>query len=550
MTVVSYCLFLDSFHVSCIASCLVLTNPFCFARFRTVMADLRVLEQQQRESQRELAASQLTKQHKLEEQAHLESHLSSLKYANGEQRAQLARARTVLSQCTRELGACKLLSSKSGDALKGFDARLKRALATSRALKALIRKINAQFVIMRGRNAERLKERERVLQKMNAVRQEHASLVQEEESLRKDIQQEKHLQKNLLEETTNIRSDVNGLCQDLAAAQEMEASTKLRAESIETEVVAEDKRHEAAMQELRSKIQALGKLAVEKKARQEAMQKEVELKKNQLLEAWKRCVAYQQEEGHELSPEPSDDGPAPSLNVEKLEASMDDDRTSLVADQVERDQVKASMSAAQEDYSNLVSQEAATNDQVESIRKEAQESQQVEDDRREGYSKSLEELEKERQSVQDLRRSVAELEETNGSDRKRDSDRFAEQNETIEKLHVELEQFKEEMDAAAAKIEDMEQDDEEFAADRAREVHAAKQVADSKLSKFEDVRREAKALEAVSNSDIDKEVEDIEQAQNIMLEEVKEEIAQLLEGTFVSFCFRLANVTIALSLYS
>jgi hypothetical protein len=117
------------------------------------MEDLRVLEQQQLESQRKLAAIKLTKQHKLEQRSTLESKLSSLKYANGEQRAQLVRARDVLSRCTRELGAAKLRSGRSSEALKAFDGRLKRALLSVRSLQVGRRKLDSEIVVLRNKES-------------------------------------------------------------------------------------------------------------------------------------------------------------------------------------------------------------------------------------------------------------------------------------------------------------------------------------------------------------------------------------------------------------
>ena len=98
------------------------------------MEDLRILEQQQRDSQRLLASIKLTKQHKLEQRISLETKLSSLKYSNGESRAQLFRARDVMSKSTRELGTAKIHSERSSENLKKFDDKLKRTLSHVRGL--------------------------------------------------------------------------------------------------------------------------------------------------------------------------------------------------------------------------------------------------------------------------------------------------------------------------------------------------------------------------------------------------------------------------------
>ena len=503
------------------------------------MEDLRILEQQQRESQRKLAMIKLTKQSKLEQRSSLESKLSSLKYANGEQRAQLVRARDVLSRSTRELGSAKLYSDKSADALKGFDGRLKKALLSSRILHGLCRKVDSEIIVLRNKKVIILRLKSQVADGLNAAKKRHDDAQFREQSLREAIQDEKIKAKNLLEQTTSIRSDVTGLKQDLAMAQQMAASTKMRAESITAEIVAEDKRHEAAMQEMRSKLEAAEKQLAEKKARDEALQKDIEFKKVQLHEAWKRCVQYQQEEGHDLSPEPTDDGRAPSLDVDKLRASLEQERAALLEEKAERDRLKESLLTSEEELSDLVSKEAAAREEADSIRKTAEVTEKVERDRREANDKCLEELEKERRSVGDLRRSVSELEESISLKRKRLGDRYSEQTKAIEKRQAELEESKAELAAADTTIQELESEFEKDEEDNARLVEAAMQDADSARAVFEEARQDIEALENASDSEIQKNVEDIEQAQSILLEDTKDEIARLCEGK----CFTSYRLT-------
>lgn len=512
------------------------------------MEDLRVLEQQQRESQRKLAATKLSKQHKLEQQASLESKLSSLKYANGEQRAQLVRARDVLSRSTREVGASKLMSSKSGDALKAFDSRLKRALEVHRKLKAACRKIDAQTITLLAKDAARLRLRAKVEAKMELVRQETARVRHKEESLLEATQEERNKAKTLIEKTAALRADINGLEEDLSGAQTMAASTKSRAESIAAEVVEEDKRHEKVMQEMRLKMEALEKKKAEKNARKEAMLKEMKVKKAELHGLWERCVEIQKEEGHELSPEPTDDGPAPSLDLDKCKAKLKESRAALLAEQAERDRLKESLVADKQLLADLVAKAAAANQEAESIRKEAEAAQKVERERREAHDKFLEDLEKDRASVTELRRAKAELEESIGSDRKRRADQYSEQEATIQKRQAELEESRAELAAAVETIEILESALEESGARNTRLLQEAKQSADTARTEFEEVREEVEALEAAPDPEIQKEVEDILQAQSILAEDAKDEIAQLCEGKYniVAPCSVLCRLSIAL----
>jgi hypothetical protein len=120
-----------------------------------------------------------------------------------------------------------------------------------------------------------------------------------------------------------------------------------------------------------------------------------------------------------------------------------------------------------------------------------------------------------------------EYEETIGSERKR----CGKQSETIQNRQVELEQFQAELANAVTSIQDLEGD---FAEERECDewlVEKAKQDADSARSDFEEVRKKSEMLEMGPGMDIQKEVEDILQAQSILAEDTKEEIEQLCEGT-------------------
>jgi predicted nucleic acid-binding Zn-ribbon protein len=157
----------------------------------------------------------------------------------------------------------------------------------------------------------------------------------------------------------------------------------------------------------------------------------------------------------------------------------------------------------------------------------------VENDRKKANSKFLDELEKDRYSVRDLRRSVSELEESIGSERKRLDDRYAEQSEMIEKRQTEVEESKAELADALTTHQDLEGRFEEKQKSDSRLLEKAKREADSTRSDFEEARLQVEALKNAPDTDIQKEVEDIQQAQSILVEDTKDEIEQLCEGKCV-----------------
>lgn len=65
---------------------------------KSVMKDLRILEEQQLESQRKLQSARMTKQRAERQHSKLESRLGELKFANGQSRALLQRMHEVLDE--------------------------------------------------------------------------------------------------------------------------------------------------------------------------------------------------------------------------------------------------------------------------------------------------------------------------------------------------------------------------------------------------------------------------------------------------------------------
>jgi len=221
------------------------------------MEDLRVLEQQQRDSQRLLASSKLTKQHKLEQRSSLDTKLSSLKYSNGEARAQLIHAREVLSKSTRELANAKLRSDRSSDNLKKFDEKLKKTLDVVRALHSKRRKLDNAIVRLANADAT-LKNREgKMMKEVKRLEMELEDAKHREQLVVKSIQGAKMKVQEFVEDTIRMRSELSGLETDLTSAQQMEASTKFRAESIRSEIEGEKKRYEDSKTAQLAKMEAV-----------------------------------------------------------------------------------------------------------------------------------------------------------------------------------------------------------------------------------------------------------------------------------------------------
>ena len=118
------------------------------------MNDLRILEQQQRESKRMLESMKLTKVHKLEQKKSIDVNLSNLKYQAGEMRAELQRANKELSKHHRQVLDARSRSEKSRKDSTRFDAKMKRAIGVARVLATYQNKVEAAMIGLNETNAK------------------------------------------------------------------------------------------------------------------------------------------------------------------------------------------------------------------------------------------------------------------------------------------------------------------------------------------------------------------------------------------------------------
>ena len=244
----------------------------------TVLADLHVLEMQQRDAQQKLVAARATKEQRLELHATLESKLETLKYSNGELRAQLRQSRDLLSTGTRSLGTRRLVTDKAGGDVRGFEKTLKLGLVAARINAGCLRKIDSIFIQVENKLAavERLKIEAKA--KLASSEAAMKAEIRSEESLRTAIQQEVASAQQDMNEMANIRARIAEAEKDLLAAQNMEESTRTRCKAVADQTASEKKHHITQAAELSSKV-ATGKANVASFAKKsEAFSKELELK--------------------------------------------------------------------------------------------------------------------------------------------------------------------------------------------------------------------------------------------------------------------------------
>ena len=240
------------------------------------MADLQVLEQQQREAQRKLESARLLKVQRHQRREMLQTQLEEIKFSNGELRAQLRQSRELLSTGTRALGARRLVTDQAGSHIRDFEDKLKRGLQATRVNAACQRKVDSILIVVENKLSTLSRLKVAVKQKVQQAVQEAEAAVRQEERLRHDIQKEATLIQELVQEQTTIRAEISEAEKELLEAQNLEESTRIRAEALEKQVASEKKQIDEKAAVRQAQLQVQSKQEEELMKQNEILEKELE----------------------------------------------------------------------------------------------------------------------------------------------------------------------------------------------------------------------------------------------------------------------------------
>lgn len=496
------------------------------------MEDLRVLEQQQRESQRKLATIKLTKQHKQNQKTSLETKLASLKYANGQRRAQLTRAREVLHKSSCQLGTAKLRSENSDANLKDFDNRLKIALASARNMQVLRRKNDGGLILMRNKDSVMKRLFMECFERSKALEKELESLKNHEQSLRNTMQESNHKTKLNMDETSKVRMEISGFEEDLASAKQMEASTKLRAESIAAEIESEGKRHADNMQAMILKIDQVrlkkATLVHQKKSFEEGI--EDMAKETHFL--WNHVVKIQKDEQLTLSVEPVDGAPIPLLNPEFFRKAVEELNNEVKS--VEADKATILFSTEQQAMAmvELQAEALATKQEADTVRRATEATLKWELDRRNNFKQLAVDLETDRKNVADFRKAVAELEAGQEEEKRRLTQHLLDRADDIHIAKTKQIELRQKIAEHEGTIHLLTESWDSVKTEYTSKICHAEQVAEKARMDYEAARQEVSTYDQQAKDELRREVEEVERAQNIMVEETQTEISKILKSEF------------------
>ena len=494
------------------------------------MEDLKVLEKQQRESQRKLAASKQTKQTRLEQRTSLDVKLQSLKYTNGEWRAQLVRARDLLSRSTRELGVAKLRSDRSAEHLKAFDSKLRAALLSARAIQDMRRRLDSTIAIIHSKRSIIVRIKEETHDKVKDARGVLNQTSAAQDSLRQQLSDATSRSEDITAATTRVRTEISELNSDLSTAQQMASSTKLRAESIANDVINETHRHRQAVNAMQSQLSQLEADKVAALARKASIREQLEARYRMTLELWARCVTLQKMEGHNPSPKPNQGGPSPSVDLAAMTRALESAKLALVEScatfQQGSDQHKdlCDQLASLKIVGEKAAKEAANIDAASAkLTKEAVASANE-------HNEILQRLEEARQDFATVRASLEAVRTSSTETISRLDAERSEQVSRSEKTSKDIEAARTlatKNEAESASLKSLWENEK---SEGDRDLLRAKQRAEEVKTAFERIRTEHESMKKSLEGHLKSEIDEIRRAQSIMTEEATSKLSKLLKG--------------------
>lgn len=501
------------------------------------MNDLRILEQQQRESTRMLESIKLTRVHKLEHKKGLDVNLSNLKYQTGEMRAELLRANKELSQHHRQVLDARSRSEKSRKDSTRFDAKMKRAIGVARVLGTYQNKVEAAIIGLNEADAKLNFKKGQMMSKLNAANVRRDDAKHRYDLLSKAIQTIQHKERAMKEELSRIRSETTGNEHDLSSAQQIESQTKLRVQTIEHEVELEQTRHVDAVADLEAKHTEMTSSKSKALASVEEKNAAIAAKKEELRKMWEKSSQIRKAEGHEVLPEPKwGVDQAPSLDVARISVRVN----------AQEEEIRLSKSEKENLHYIIVELEE---------RSAVQKEQAV--TKRDETSELLKGIEKEREEGERVSKQVDEIVEKADAECKEVSklhesikDLSAAQEKNSGEMKVLLDKNEGDISAMEAKIESIDKEiyaleesdmkrtekESDIMAKIDKDIAEAQKESEVVQGVYERAQKEVAAFNALPDDTLALQMRQLDEAEQDIIDDANREREEIFEGKLLVSC--------------
>lgn len=504
------------------------------------MNDLRILEQQQRESLRMLESIKLTKVHKLEQRKGLEVNLSNVKYQNGEMRAELQRANKELSQHHRQVLDARSRSEKSRKDSTRFDAKMKRVIGVARVLSTYQNKVEAAMIGLNETDAKLNFKKGQMMSKLNAANVRRDDAKHRYDLLTKAIQINQQKERSVKEDLSRIRSEIAGNEHDLSSAQQMESQTKLRVQTIEHEVELEKTRHIDTVADLEAKNAEMTYSKSKAHTSNEEKRAAIAEKKSELRKMWEKSSQIRKEEGHEVLHEPKwGVDHAPSLDVARISVRVSTQDEELRSSKSERDNLRLIIVEIEEGNTTQKEEAATKRDETSSFLKAVEKGREEQNRWKKQVSEVEEIADVECNEVTKLLESfkyLAAAQEKRSSDVKLQLDKNENEISAVEAKIQSLDEeicaleesdskFKEKESASSAKVE--------------KEIADAQKASDIVQGVYERAQKEVAAYNALPDDTLALQMRQLDEAEQDIIDDANREREELCQSKFCRFVFLL-----------
>jgi chromosome segregation ATPase len=512
------------------------------------MADLRILEAQQQESERKLQHAKATKQRRLDYQTALEEKLDKCKYQNGQLSAEMQRSQELLSEGHRQVNEARKASIKAGNDLRDYDSKVSKAFAFKASIIAHQRTQGIWLSTLQGKVGIIDEVLSKSKLKFQNAENELEKAVHFERTLRSDINNENDLQQRIVDQTSKLTSDIAAYERKFETLSSLQAQLKHQIFTLETEemVILDDLLSQCSVT-INALLAEQVKLGDDFAAEQDALKEQIMKKNDDLHRLWHKVVDLQLSEGHDPSLLPSESDCIPVLDLDRIRETLQIEIAAVAYEQNAKDEIDGSIRELSTQLSDLHFQHKKNIERITELHASNTEAQQREESRRTSNTLFIDRFNKIRKDVDEKETLVRALQLEHSSE-------MFDMNRELESLVDEVSYLKKSYDMYENKNRDI--DDEilsiQVNRDKLKAVNEAKLL--DLQQELDHVRSSITALQKEShNSNVStqrtSEPTDIstdEQKQRRRhVDEAKQRISYILKGMAAASTSRLGVVSIS-----
>lgn len=425
----TFLLFLPSFLRNCVTA---------------VLKDLRILEQQQKDSKEQLEQVRRQKQQRMKALESQEDALQQIQYGNGQDRARLQRMHEMLATVQRRLQTGKGHADDARRDLDNFDRQLQRALQHKRAVLACERRHQQQIQALRRQHRLAVHLRQEAQQQVIDAQEESNRIKQREATLQRELQEETTKNQAIQQETVKVRASSSVLEQEVADIQKEQAAKLQLIESLKKHIDNQDKSHNEKIVALDEQLSSQTRINDELRAKVQGKEAEVAKVKDKLAEHFQIIVEIQKAEGHETSQQqPSIQNP-PVLDLDRIRESVRVEAKAAADEVAAKDELRVQYDSLCQELERVKHEVEVTTRKAAEKRKANEEASKKEQGRKDLYDKFFAEHAQIKSKHQDLTAKIPELQKKRDEVVGKAKKRAEVANESLLKAQEGLEQVKQE----------------------------------------------------------------------------------------------------------